>query len=118
MRAAPSAAAPEELKKMEATRESLIRRDDTFLGVCQALGEDFGFNPVYLRVVLAAGVIWNPMAVLGVYVALGVVVMLSRLVFPNPRRAVAKAPAGEPALEHAQPTADNEDEAEMVAVAA
>ncbi|HMG46429.1 MAG TPA: PspC domain-containing protein [Allosphingosinicella sp.] len=100
-----------------ATQPSLFMRDHTILGVCEGLGEDFGFNPVYLRVVLAAGVIWNPLAVLGVYAALGVVVMLSRLVFPNPR--FAKAMAGEPALaETAAPWADNEDDAAMVAVAA
>jgi len=101
-----------------ATQPSLFARDHTFLGVCEGLGEDFGFNPIYLRVAFAVPLIWNPLATLAAYAALGLVVMLSRLVFPNP--AFAKASAGEPALavEHAPPTADNEDEAEMVAVAA
>ena len=35
-----------------ASAGSIIARDDTLLGVCFALGEDFGFNPVYLRVPL------------------------------------------------------------------
>lgn len=104
---------------------SLLARDHTFLGVCEGLGEDFGFNPIYLRVAFAVPLIINPLATLGAYAALGLVVMLSRLVFPNPRAAFRKGrpavisdSAGEPALEHAQPVADNEDEAEMVAVAA
>lgn len=101
-----------------AKQPSLLARDHTFLGVCEGLGEDFGFNPVYLRVAFAVPLIWDPLATLAAYAALGVVVMLSRLLFPNPR--FAKASAGEPALvaEHAQPHADNEDDAAMVAVAA
>ena len=74
---------------MEATRESLIRRDDTFLGVCQALGEDFGFNPVFLRIAFAAPLIFAPMLVIEVYLGLGVVVLLSRLLAPRPKRKVA-----------------------------
>jgi phage shock protein C len=102
-----------------ATQPSLLARDHTFLGVCEGLGEDFGFNPIYLRVAFAVPLIWNPLATLAAYAALGLVVMVSRLAFPNPRRAVAKASAGEPApVEQAAPTADNEDDAEMVAVAA
>jgi phage shock protein PspC (stress-responsive transcriptional regulator) len=103
-----------------ATQPSLFMRDHTILGVCEGLGEDFGFNPIYLRVAFAVPLIINPLATLGVYAALGVVVMLSRLLVREPRPAFAKAPAGEPAMvaEHAAPTADNEDEAQMVAVAA
>ena len=32
---------------------SIIARDDTLLGVCQAIGEDFGFHPNFLRVLFA-----------------------------------------------------------------
>ena len=39
--------------QMQTTQTSLIARDDTFLGVCQALGDDLGFNPLWLR--LAGG---------------------------------------------------------------
>ena len=78
---------------MDETHTSLIARDDTFLGVCQGLGEDFGFNPVYLRVALSVGLLWNPPVMLGIYAALAVVVLFSRLVFPNPRIAAATAAA-------------------------
>ena len=71
---------------MEATTESLIRRDDTFLGVCQALGEDFGFNPVFLRIAFAAPLIFAPMLVIEVYLGLGLVVLASRLLAPRPKR--------------------------------
>jgi phage shock protein C len=102
-----------------ANQPSLFARDHTFLGVCEGLGEDFGFNPVYLRVAFAVPLIWNPLATLGAYAALGLVVLLARLIFPNPRAASGKASAAEPAAaETAAPRADNEDETAMVAVAA
>ena len=82
---------------MDETHTSLIARDDTFLGVCEGIGEDFGFDPTYLRIVLGVGLLWNPPLVLGVYAALGVVVLASRLVFPNPRIAAAAAAAAVPA---------------------
>ena len=78
------------------TSESLIRRDDTFLGVCQALGEDFGFNPVFLRIAFALPVIYAPLATIAVYLGLGVIVLLSRLLAPRPkRRAAAEVEAAE-----------------------
>lgn len=68
---------------------SLFRRDDTFLGVCQALGEDFGFNPVFLRIAFAAPLIFAPMLVIEIYLGLGVIVLLSRLLAPRPKRKAA-----------------------------
>jgi phage shock protein PspC (stress-responsive transcriptional regulator) len=52
------------------------------LGVCEGIGEDLGFNPVYLRVAFAAGIFFAPLAVIGAYFALGVVVAASRWAFP------------------------------------
>ena len=62
---------------------ALPLRSHTILGVCEAIGEDFGFNPVFLRVPLAASVIWNPAIALGTYFALGALVLASRLLFPK-----------------------------------
>ena len=59
-------------------------RSHTILGVCEAIGEDFGFNPVILRVILAAGVLVNAEIAIGSYFALGLVVLVSRLLFPKP----------------------------------
>ena len=84
-----------ETASQNATDESrtwLPFRDDTFLGVCEAIGEDFGFNPNWLRIALAAGLLWNAEAIVAVYFGLGVIVLVSRLVFPKPRIADAASP--------------------------
>lgn len=52
---------------------------DNLLGICAALGEDFGFNPLYLRIALAAGMLWSAPVMLGLYLGAGVVVGLSHL---------------------------------------
>jgi hypothetical protein len=73
---------------------ALPLRSHTILGACEAIGEDFGFNPLFLRVPLAAMVLWSPLAAIGTYLALGAVVLLSRLLSPAPK-AVADQPAVE-----------------------
>ena len=77
---------------MNTASTSLFSRPDTMLGVCEGLGEDFGFNPFWLRVALGVGVLWNPVAVIAAYLALGVGVLASRLLFPK-RRAATTATA-------------------------
>lgn len=71
---------------MQTVQPSLFTRDDTILGVCEALGQDFGFNPLYLRAVFAALLLWNPVAVLGTYAALGLMVFASRRLYPAARK--------------------------------
>ena len=61
---------------------NLLTRNDTLLGVCEGLGDEFGFNANYLRVVLAALLLWNAAVVVGVYVALGVVLAIGRRIWP------------------------------------
>jgi phage shock protein PspC (stress-responsive transcriptional regulator) len=70
---------------------ALPLRSHTILGVCEAIGEDFGFNPIFLRVPLAASVIWNPTVAFGVYFALGAVVLASRLLFPKAKSVEAQS---------------------------
>jgi phage shock protein C len=70
---------------------ALPLRSHTILGVCEAIGEDFGFNPVFLRIPLAVSVIWNPLIAIGTYFALGAVVLASRLLFPKAKTAAAAA---------------------------
>ena len=72
---------------------ALPLRVHTIFGVCEGLGEDFGFNPVFLRIPLAAMVIWNPLVAFGTYFGLGAVVLASRLLFPRPKSDEASAPA-------------------------
>lgn len=61
-------------------------------GICARVGEDFGFNPLWLRLGFAAALILNPVVVIASYFALGGVVLSSRLVFPNRQMPVAPAP--------------------------
>ncbi len=58
-------------------------RSHTILGVCEAVGEDFGFSPVLLRVPFAATVLYSPTLAIAAYFALGAVVLASRLLFPK-----------------------------------
>lgn len=80
---------------------ALPLRSHTILGVCEAIGEDFGFNPTFLRVPFAAIVLYSPLIAIGAYLALGIVVLASRLLFPKPKaeavieRGVEAAPANE-----------------------
>ena len=60
-------------------------RSHTILGVCEGIGEDFGFNPVWLRVPFAATVLLSPTMAVAAYLTLGAVVLLARLLFPKPK---------------------------------
>jgi phage shock protein C len=73
---------------------ALPLRSHTILGVCEAIGEDFGFNPVLLRIPFAASVIYSPMLSIGAYLALGLVVFASRWFFPK-AKAASEQPANE-----------------------
>lgn len=91
---------------MQASQPSLFARDHTILGVCEGLGEDFGFNPVYLRIAFALPLLVNPVAVIGAYLGAGAIVFVSRLLSPNPRPAVRP----EPVATEAVPVADGQDQ--------
>jgi phage shock protein PspC (stress-responsive transcriptional regulator) len=79
---------------------ALPLRSHTILGVCEAIGEDFGFNPVFLRIPLAVSVIWSPWIAVGTYFALGAVVLVSRLLFPRPKATMATSAQSAAANEH------------------
>ena len=83
---------------------ALPLRSHTILGVCEAIGEDFGFNPVFLRIPLAAMVIWSPMVAFGLYFALGAVVLASRLLAPKAQAEAQEMRGEEPraANEHVE----------------
>jgi phage shock protein PspC (stress-responsive transcriptional regulator) len=85
---------------MQTSQPSVFARDHTLFGVCEALGEDFRFNPTLLRVPFAVLLLVNPTAVVCTYLALGVLVFLTRWIAPNPRPAEAPAEvAAEPVVE-------------------
>ena len=58
-------------------------RNDTILGVCEAIGQDFGFNPLWLRLAFIAPIFVAPMAALAAYLGLGVIVAATRYFAPN-----------------------------------
>jgi phage shock protein PspC (stress-responsive transcriptional regulator) len=86
---------------------NLFLRDDTFFGVCEGLGEDLGIPSNLFRMAFALSFFFSPAGALGAYAALGLIVLLTRLLVPNPKRAAptARAAAG-------PCSAENEDIAE------
>jgi len=76
---------------MQTVQPSPIARDHTLLGVCEALGEDFGFNPFYLRLPAAVLLLWNPTVIVAVYLAVGMLVATSRFLVREPRAPRAEA---------------------------
>ena len=88
-----STAAAEFHAEPDSTKVALPLRNDTFLGVCEAIGQDLGINPNWLRVAFAPFIIISPMITIGAYLALGAVVALSRWFFPREAQTPVTAPA-------------------------
>ena len=102
---------------MQTAQPTLFARDDTFFGICEALGQDFGFNPLYLRATFAVFLLVAPVTVLAVYAGTGVVVGLSRLAFPNRTRRAAEQSKTIPFVRPERVTVDG-DLREAMALAA
>jgi phage shock protein C len=96
---------------------NVFSRPDTMLGVCQAIGEDFGFHPNWLRVAFAVPLIVSPFAVIGAYLALGLVVLATRMLLPNPRVAAEAVPV-EAGAEPVSTGREARERAEELALAA
>ena len=73
----------------EAAQPNLFTRDDTFFGICEALGQDFGIHANWLRLAIAGVFFFAPVQVIIGYLAAGVVVLASRWLFPAPVAPVA-----------------------------
>ena len=84
---------------------ALPLRGDTFLGVFEAIGQDLGINPNWLRVPYAALILVNPTVVIASYPVLGIVVVVSRWIFPVSKRKAAAEQASPSA-----PTPGNSDD--------
>jgi phage shock protein C len=75
---------------------------DHLFGVCAALGEDFGFDPLWLRIGFAIALLFDLEHVLMAYAALGLLVLVSRLIVPSRRRGHAvEASTSAPVVDHA-----------------
>lgn len=94
--------------------QPLHRRNDTFLGVCEAIGEDFGVPANLLRLAFAGLFFFQPIGAIALYLLLGLAVMVSRKLYPSVRAeaspilAVPPAPAPAPAA--LQPADEREPE--------
>ncbi|HEX8309524.1 MAG TPA: PspC domain-containing protein [Allosphingosinicella sp.] len=92
---------------MQTAQPSVFARDHTMFGVCEALGEDLGFSPVFLRIALGVGLFFSPGGALAVYVGLGMLVAFTRFVAPVPREPAApEAEAGRAEAARTQPEPD------------
>lgn len=64
---------------------SFITDERNLCGVCAALGHDFGFNPLFLRLAFGVTLLWNPVVVIGTYAFAGLFVVVSHWLFPAPQ---------------------------------
>lgn len=96
---------------MQDDHPSLFARDDTFFGVCQGIGGDFGFNPLWLRLVFTVAVFVSPVAAVSAYLALGAVILIVRWFVPSARAVAVPKAIGAPA-------ARNDQAPELTALAA
>lgn len=72
---------------------NLLTRDDTFFGVCEGLGEDLHISANLLRIAFAVGLLASVTLTIKIYLALGLVVLASRLLFPaRVRRRTVRTP--------------------------
>ena len=102
--------------QMTAKTTNLMLRNDTILGVCEAIGQDFGFNPNWLRVAFCIPMFWNPTLVMGAYLTLGILVAAIRFAFPDKRAQIGKAAPGAAHLSDAKVAGVTEDrEPELIA---
>ena len=85
-------------------------RNDTILGVCEAIGQEFGFNALWLRLAFIAPLFFVPAQTIGVYLLLGAVVAATRYYFPRTHAAEAPHLVADnaPAATAAAATADEQ----------
>ena len=90
-----------------AAKPPIHRRAEPIFGVCEALGDDFGINPNWLRAAAFPLLLWQPLATVAGYAALALVVLASRLIFPDVRESIA-GPAALPVANPPQPAIEQE----------
>ncbi len=74
---------------------ALPLRNDTLLGVCEALGQDFGVNPTWFRLAFIPPLFFVPLQTIAAYFAIGALVALTRWIAPAPAASemIVEAPA-------------------------
>lgn len=66
-------------------------RPDSLFGICQAVGDSLGFNAFFLRIGLIGILFFSPALMVGAYLALGLVVGASHVLFPKPGQSEPQA---------------------------
>ena len=95
---------------MTTTKTPVFERQAAIFGVCEALGEDFGISANWFRVALAPLMILSPLWTVVGYFLVGLLVMVTRLLWPD----VVEIAAPVQAL----PTTANQSTADDVRLAA
>ena len=103
---------------MQTYQRSLFARNDTLLGVCQAVGEDLGFNPTWLWVAFAIGLFFSLGMAVAAYLGLGAIVLATRLLYRAPRKLTPETVPAAPMIEAAPVAAQNDEEFVPMAAAA
>jgi len=96
------------------SQRNLFFRPDTIFGACQGMADDLGISPLFIRIPLASLILVSPELALGIYAALCVVVLASRMLFPVRKAEVAVAA---PAAVVAAPVEAANEERELAAAA-
>jgi len=96
----------------EASNANVFLRNDTILGTCQAIGDDFGFNANWLRVPLAAALLASPTGAVAFYLGLSVIVLLSRMLFRSRKAPLLAVAASAAPVEEFEA---NDDQRELIA---
>lgn len=77
-------------------------RNDTILGVCEALGQEFGVNANWFRLAFVGPLFFQPVLTFAAYFTLGAIVAVARWAYPRGTAepaATANAPAAPAAPE-------------------
>ena len=100
------------------SQPNLFTRPDTFFGVCQGLGEDLRIHPNLFRIALAGLLFWNPLAAIGAYAVLALIVGASRWIVPSPKAQPSPAATSVADASADHPSSEQVEETEPVLLAA
>ena len=60
-------------------------KKDNLFGICNAIGEDLGIDPLWPRLLFATTFIFDPAVVIATYFAVGALMLAVRFAFPRPK---------------------------------
>jgi phage shock protein C len=101
-------------------RDQPFMRDDTFLGVCETLGQGLRIPSNLFRIAIAPALVWYPGVTIGVYLVAGVLVALLHWVIPAPAETPAALPHAAEAVVppvHAEPAVSAAEEEMLLPLA-